>query len=295
MKLKSIAIATVLALSASSAYAGNFVNLTSGVGGVLSAANGGLVNGATNASADKLYIETTSATYLAGYDNATALIAGGTGDIVANSINYRAFTGSTTTGTGILNLLDWQVTRGVDLTPGSKQADIYDFVYRDSADNKLVFGTRYLNRVANNEEANFLYRYGFQEGTTAFSTASAWTFSTDDDLRQYRAGRTSDNTYAVTQAYDANAVQQKGDFSLSEGNPWSGLLLVKTDAQYYKLGDKAIGFYQAGEEGQARVGGFIGGFIPTNIAAVPEPDTYAMMLAGLGLMGFIARRRRENV
>ncbi len=29
-------------------------------------------------------------------------------------------------------------------------------------------------------------------------------------------------------------------------------------------------------------------------AAVPEPETYAMLLAGLGLMGFIARRRSKN-
>ena len=28
---------------------------------------------------------------------------------------------------------------------------------------------------------------------------------------------------------------------------------------------------------------------------VPEPETYAMMLAGLGLLGFIARRRMQNV
>jgi hypothetical protein len=27
---------------------------------------------------------------------------------------------------------------------------------------------------------------------------------------------------------------------------------------------------------------------------VPEPETYAMMLAGLGLMGFVARRRKQN-
>lgn len=29
--------------------------------------------------------------------------------------------------------------------------------------------------------------------------------------------------------------------------------------------------------------------------AIPEPETYAMLLAGLGLMGFIARRRRGDV
>jgi PEP-CTERM motif len=31
------------------------------------------------------------------------------------------------------------------------------------------------------------------------------------------------------------------------------------------------------------------------VAAVPEPETHAMMLAGLGVVGFIARRRRRTV
>ena len=32
----------------------------------------------------------------------------------------------------------------------------------------------------------------------------------------------------------------------------------------------------------------------TNVSAVPEPETYAMLLAGLGLVGFMARRRKES-
>jgi hypothetical protein len=31
-----------------------------------------------------------------------------------------------------------------------------------------------------------------------------------------------------------------------------------------------------------------------SLTAVPEPETYAMMLAGLGLMGFVARRRKPT-
>jgi hypothetical protein len=32
----------------------------------------------------------------------------------------------------------------------------------------------------------------------------------------------------------------------------------------------------------------------TSMAPVPEPETYAMMLAGLGLLGFMARRRKQK-
>jgi hypothetical protein len=30
------------------------------------------------------------------------------------------------------------------------------------------------------------------------------------------------------------------------------------------------------------------------VTAVPEPETYALFMAGLGLMGFIARRRKNG-
>ncbi|MGY1489836.1 PEP-CTERM sorting domain-containing protein [Methylobacillus pratensis] len=275
MSFRSMAIVAML-VSASSAYAGDFVNLRDDLAN-LSTANGGLIAGANNPFRDPLFLDATSYTWLSGYGSNPS-------QLIATSISYSA-----SGGAGVLTLLDYHVTTGVELLPGVAQATIYDFVFRDSRDDSLVFGTRYINQVNNNQEVNFLYRYGFD----GYDAASAWLFLSDYDLRLYETGRTDDFSYNSSVAFDADAVRQKSDISVSEGNPYSGLFLVKTDATEYVWGDKAIGYYQAGEEGQAIVGGFIGGFVPT-VAAVPEPSEYALMMLGLGVVGFVAARRKKQ-
>ena len=41
-------------------------------------------------------------------------------------------------------------------------------------------------------------------------------------------------------------------------------------------------------------GGSYGGTFNLNLAPVPEPETYGMLLAGLGILGFLARRRKQS-
>lgn len=280
MRVTRVAIACALAAAAAAAQAGNFQLL---------ADNGTLINGANNPNTDSLYLETTASTLLAGFDNTTLFGDGGPGNVVATSISYRAFSGGATTGTGTLTLLAW-AERDVEPAVGPA-GEMFDFVYRDSADNKLVFGLRFLNSGENeDEEANYLYRYGF----TGFSASVAWTYSTDSDLRLYQAGRTNAATHAVPVAYDPDAIRLKSDISFDEGNPWSGLYLVKTDALYYTTAAVATGWSQAGEEGQQVVRATLEGFVPTNTAPIPEPQTVAMMLAGLGLLGWRLRRRQAT-
>lgn len=280
MKLKTLMLATLMAISANAANAGQFVKLTNGNGANLTLANGGLVNGANSLNADKFYIENlASSTYLAGYEY------GSDNGTIATTLNYRAFTGANSTF-GTLTLIDYKITENVPLLSGVAQGTIFDYVYRDSTDGKLVFGTRYMNMVDNDQEVNYLFRQG-----AGSNVSTSWTFLSDFDLRMYQAGQTNDITYNASVSYVDGVVRQKADISVSEGNPWSGLYLVKTDAVNYGLGANAIGFYQAGEEGQSVVGNYINGFIA---APIPEPENYALMMLGLGVVASIVRRQKKQ-
>lgn len=70
-----------------------------------------------------------------------------------------------------------------------------------------------------------------------------------------------------------------------EGHEYSGILHISGDFGP----DNALTFEVQGNE---HWGGFNLG---TAVSAVPEPSTYALMLSGLGLVGFMAARKRRNI
>ncbi len=59
-------------------------------------------------------------------------------------------------------------------------------------------------------------------------------------------------------------------------------------------GRLALDFVATGDPNGPQYYAFFDGLTVSPVAAVPEPDTYAIMLAGLGLLGVIARRRNRS-
>lgn len=70
--------------------------------------------------------------------------------------------------------------------------------------------------------------------------------------------------------------------------------VIRGSGQSFSIPGLAAGDYHLDVAGNADGlgGGLYAGFI--NVAAVPEPDTYAMMFVGLGLIGFMVRRKSKQ-
>jgi hypothetical protein len=78
------------------------------------------------------------------------------------------------------------------------------------------------------------------------------------------------------------------EYSTDSGNSWN---LLSTDYSLaFTTSINDISFKTIGSASNEQ---FYMGAVDATVSAVPEPSTYALMLAGLGLVGFMARRRKQ--
>ncbi|MFL6672776.1 MAG: FxDxF family PEP-CTERM protein [Massilia sp.] len=133
--------------------------------------------------------------------------------------------------------------------------------------------------------------------------------STFSDLFTFNVGSSFDSAASLTSSYLNTALTKDlliTGFSLYKYDPVSMNILGTaiaginntgtgahpTDAWSLSAYGLGSGAYAIRIDGQVvgNGGGAFGGDLA--IAAVPEPETYGMLLAGLGVMGLLARRRK---
>ena len=93
-----------------------------------------------------------------------------------------------------------------------------------------------------------------------------------------------DSTFHVTLL---NGVTSVGSFNFNAANDIAAFVGVRSTAAFNRVQIRELTALSGGENE------FYGEFY-TAPAPVPEPETYALMLAGLGLVGFAARRRATS-
>jgi hypothetical protein len=103
----------------------------------------------------------------------------------------------------------------------------------------------------------------------------------------------SDAGYTGTEANFGSTLSTKLGFesagTLANDSYATGLGFMRVDSA--AIGSAASGLNEYYDDTIA-VNAWIDSSNTLHIAAVPEADTYALMLAGLGLLGYVARRRR---
>ncbi|MBP6095520.1 MAG: PEP-CTERM sorting domain-containing protein [Methyloversatilis sp.] len=185
---------------------------------------------------------------------------------------------------------------------GTDIGTFYDYVYR-GADNTLLFASRFELDIGEIEiggaeydvEINDILRRGYAN----YDVSVGWYDSgTGTDFRLQSVAHTSNGVRTrptnPVDVFDDNVVDFRTDISVEEGNATTGWYVLKTNAIEFRYLVDAVTIRQApsidGMSPPLRAATFEG-FAP--VTAVPEPETYAMLLAGLGLIGLAARRARR--
>jgi hypothetical protein len=161
--------------------------------------------------------------------------------------------------------------------------------------------------------------FSYQTGATAFSfTGANWSI-VQDDVNTGKVVASGSNAvtngglvgYRVTATTQTNTsrpiyrVQADiADTSLSTGHYWlrwnlagtvaSGPWVAQTsDNVLGNAQQKTTGVFTQYAESSSKKSAELPFVLNGNVAAVPEPETYAMMLGGLVMLGALARRRKQ--
>jgi hypothetical protein len=125
---------------------------------------------------------------------------------------------------------------------------------------------------SNTGPRDFAFAYSVNGG--AYTTFSTYSVAAGSFSNTGNAAGVQNPTFAVTM--DLSSIAALNNVS-------------NVSVRLIDNGTASINGGTVGSGGTGRVDNFL---VSGTVAAVPEPETYALMMAGLGIVGFIAKRRK---
>lgn len=171
---------------------------------------------------------------------------------------------------------------------GATTTDYRRFI---STASNIVLGNSLTNQVTNENLKNFAASGDQFLGDTNGAIGSENSLIVTDPALVSYAGSAQWGTnwgsaanFTSTGLIDNDAIVDGGDLGLYFLRQSSGTYAQRNNASIYE------GIFQGGNQVYANLD--MNGNLTVAAAPIPEADTYAMMLAGLGLIGFMVTRRR---
>ncbi len=175
------------------------------------------------------------------------------------------------------------------LSAGGASAATYSLSLLPTGANPTVWTAGIYSALSNNTGASSTFTDYFTFTNPVTTPATATGGGNANAIALSASGPISFSNITLIDQTTSQLVQTGTVSSNSSGwiaNLFSFVLGNTTDTYAIKV-DGSIG----GTLGSTTTGSYGGN---VNISAVPEPKTYAMLLAGLGLLAFTARRRRTS-
>lgn len=136
-------------------------------------------------------------------------------------------------------------------------------------------------------------------GQSSPTTVSFTSASSPEKIWYYNDNITPQSPLSIKGVVETQFSLAAGSLkSIGDGETSSFSSVASFDYLAVHFGRGELLFHWAAPQTSFSISGLPRGFSNyrtySSVSAVPEPETYSMMLLGLGLMGFVARRRKSK-